>query len=134
MWMQQNITAARISAAPMRVPMTIPAMAPPDSPVPDAPAPAPVPVADGVLDDVLEGNSGGIDTVVGRLTPTHRLFTFALTQHELVELTVLSAQYEQSPCRLPWYPHSEGSLLTALMQLPLSASAGLEQRVKSARI
>ena len=101
--MQQKMTAARINAAPAIDPTTIPAMARPERPDPEPPAPAAAPpVAEGTLDDVLDGKSGGIETVVGRLTPVQRLFTFALTQHELVELTVLSAQYEQSPCRLPW--------------------------------
>jgi hypothetical protein len=83
--------------------MTIPAMAPPDKPFRDCTVPvAAPPVVDGIPDEVLEGNSGGMDTVVGRLTPTQRLLALALMQHELVELTVLSAQYEQSPRRLLW--------------------------------
>jgi hypothetical protein len=101
--MQQKMTAARISAAPRIDPMTIPAIAPPERPDLDGRVPgAAVPVAEGAPDGVLDGNSGGIETVVGRLTPTQRLLTFALTQQEFVELIVLSAQKEQSPRRLSW--------------------------------
>jgi hypothetical protein len=101
-WIQQKMTAARISAAPRIDPMTMPAMAPPESPDRDLPAPAAtLLVAEGAPDEVLDGNSGGIETVGGSLTPTQRLLTFALTQHEFVELTELSAQYEHSPRRLP---------------------------------
>ena len=85
-------------------------------------------------DEVLEGNTGGIETVVGRSTPTQRDSTFALTQQESVELTVLEPQKRHNPWRLPWYPHSSGSLLVASMQLLLSELAGLEQRAKSERI
>jgi hypothetical protein len=90
-WMQQKMTAARIRAAPRMEPRTMPAMAPPESPDPDwlLPAPAP-PVAEGTPEDVLEGKSGCIDRVVGRVTPTQRLSTLEVTQHESVELTVLS--------------------------------------------
>lgn len=98
--MQQKMTAARIKAAPRIEPRTMPAMAPPESPDPDWPAPAPaLPVAEGA--PVLDGKSGGIETVVGRSTLAHRCSTFAVTQQELVEFKVLSAQYEQSPLRLP---------------------------------
>jgi hypothetical protein len=83
---------------------------------------------------VLEGNNGGMETVVGSLRPAQRCSTFAVTQQESVEFTVLSEQKEQSPRKLPWKPHSIGSFCTAVMQFPLSASAGLEQRVKSDRI
>lgn len=97
------MTAARISAAPTSEPTTMPAMAPPESPDPERPAPfaAPADVEDGAPDDVLDGNTGGIETVVGRSTPTQRDSTLALTQHESVELTVLSAQKEHKPCKLP---------------------------------
>jgi hypothetical protein len=108
--------------------MTMPAMAPPERPDPEL-APAP-----GVADSVPEGNRGGIDTVVGSSTPVQRDSTRELTQHELVEFTLLSAQKEQRPCRLDSKPHSSGSFCTASMQLPLSELAGNEQRVKSARI
>lgn len=131
--MQQKITAAKINAAPTIDPMTMPAMAPPESPDFEPPAPAPA-VADAVADEVLVGNNGGIETVVGSVTPSQRFSTLELIQHELVEFTVLSLQYEHNPCRLFWNPHSVGSFFTALMQLPLKASAGFEQRVKSARI
>lgn len=127
------MTAARIRAAPTSDPTTIPAMAPPESPDPDrAPPAAGLPVPDGAGEDV--GNTGGMETVVGRSTPMQRLSTFELTQHELVEFTELSAQYEHSPCKLPEKPHSLASFCTALIQLPLSASAGFEHRVKSERI
>lgn len=80
----------------------MPAMAPPESPDPDWPAfPAPAEVELGAEDEVLEGNTGGIETVVGRSTPTQRDSTLALTQHESVELTVLPAQNEHKPCKLP---------------------------------
>ena len=98
---QHKITAARIRAAPRMDPRTMPAMAPPESPDREVPCPAP-PLADGTLDDVLDGNRGGIETVVGRSTFAQRLSTFAVTQHESVELMVLSAQNMQSPRRLPW--------------------------------
>lgn len=75
-------------------------MAPPERPDPDWLAPAAaLPVADGVP-DVVDGNSGGIDTVVGSLTFAQRLSTFAVTQQESVELIVLSAQNEHRPRRL----------------------------------
>jgi hypothetical protein len=81
--------------------MTIPAMAPPDKPFRDCTVPvAAPPVVDGIPDEVLEGNSGGMDTVVGRLTPTQRLLALALMQHELVELTVLSARTESAQIAL----------------------------------
>jgi hypothetical protein len=81
----------------MMAPMTIPAMAPPESPGSEAPpVPAP-PVELGDADEVLDGNTGGIDTVVGRSTPTQRDSTFALTQHESVEFAVLSEQNVHSP-------------------------------------
>lgn len=97
-WIQQKMTAARIRAAPRIEPRTIPAMAPPESPE-DRPAPAPA-LLDGEGPPVLVGKSGGIETVVGRLTLAHRCSTFAVTQQEFVELRVLSAQYAQSPRRL----------------------------------
>jgi hypothetical protein len=82
----------------------MPAMAPPESPDRESPvaAAAAPPVADGTLDEVLDGNSGGIDTVLGRSTLVQRLFAFAVTQHESVELMVLLSQNMQSPRRLPW--------------------------------
>lgn len=126
-WMQQKMTAPRIRAAPTSDPITMPAMAPPESPDPDPALPLP----DGVGDEVPVGKTGGIETVVGSLRPEHRASTLALTQQESVELTVLSPQNMQSPCKLPWYPHSLGSFCTAAMQPPLSASDGLEQRAKS---
>ncbi len=80
-----------MSAAPMTAPTAMPAIAPPDNPdrepFPEAPD-----EAVGAAVELLVGNSGGIDTVVGSSTPTQRVSTFELTQHELVELTVLSAQ------------------------------------------
>lgn len=80
------------------------------------------------------GKTGGMETVVGRWTFWQRDSTLALTQQVSVELVVLFAQKRQSPGRLFWKPHSVGSFFTASMQLLLSASAGLEQRVKSERI
>ena len=98
MAMQQKMTPAMMRAAPMSDPITIPAMAPPDSPLsvffPPVPAPA---VELGAADAVLEGKSGGIDMVVGRMTPTQRVSTLALTQHVSVELAVLPAQNPHSP-------------------------------------
>ena len=74
----------------------MPAIAPPESPDRVLPAAAPFEaVGDEV--EVLLGQSGGIDTVVGNSTPAQRDSTFELMQHELVELTVLSAQCEHSP-------------------------------------
>lgn len=75
----------------MTAPTAIPAIAPPESPDEDPPVAAPF-EAVGATVELLVGNSGGIDTVVGSSTPTQRDSTFELTQHELVELTVLSAQ------------------------------------------
>jgi hypothetical protein len=86
-----------MSAAPMTAPTAMPAIAPPESPDLD-PADA-LEVVLGVEVELLVGNSGGIDIVVGNSTPTQRASTFELMQHELVELTVLSAQYEHSPCK-----------------------------------
>lgn len=85
--------------------MTMPAIAPLESPDPDPDPDPDTPVAapfEAVGDDVevLLGKSGGIDTVVGSSTPWQRCSTFEFTQHELVELVVLSAQKEQSPIRL----------------------------------
>lgn len=95
---QQKITPPMTSAAPMMDPMTIPAMAPPDRPVSDLLPPFSAPAVElGDAEDVLEGKTGGIDTVVGRFTPTHRVLTFALTQQESVEFVVLSAQKAHSP-------------------------------------
>jgi hypothetical protein len=90
-----------MSPAPTIAPMTMPAIAPPESPDPDPDPPVAAPF-EAVGDDVevLLGNSGGIDTVVGSLTPWQRCSTFELTQHELVELVVLSAQKEHSPIKL----------------------------------
>jgi hypothetical protein len=83
--------------------MTIPAMAPPESPDPDGPEPvAAPPVPEGIFDEVPVGNTGGIETVVGSLSPSQRRSTLALTQQESVEFAVLLAQYMQSPCRLFW--------------------------------
>ena len=76
----------------------MPAIAPPDSPDLDPSAAAPF-EAVGAAVPLLVGNRGGIETVVGSSTPTQRDSTFALTQQELVEFTVLSAQYEHSPCK-----------------------------------
>jgi hypothetical protein len=127
------MTAAMIRAAPMMAPMTIPAMAPPERPGSPPPVPAPA-VELGDAEDVLDGNTGGIDTVVGRLTPTQRDSTLALTQQESVEFEVLSEQKAHRPWRLLWYPHSSASFFTASMQVPLRASVGFEQRAKSERI
>ena len=133
--MQQKTIAAMIRAAPMSDPITMPAMAPPEIPEPESRPPDPAPAVElGDPDEVLEGNTGGIETVVGRSTPTQRDSTFALTQQESVELTVLEPQKRHNPWRLPWYPHSSGSFLVASMQLLLSELAGLEQRAKSERI
>lgn len=74
-------------------------MAPPESPDLDCPAPAAA-LLDAEGAPVLVGKSGGMETVVGRLTLTHRCSTFAVTQQEFVEFRVLSAQYAQSPRRL----------------------------------
>lgn len=133
MRMQQKMAAAMMTAAPTSDPMTIPAMAPPERP--ESPPPDPAPAVElGEEDEVLEGNTGGIETVVGRSIPTQRDSTFALTQQESVELTVLVEQKRQSPCRLPLYPHSLGSFSVASIQLLLRELAGLEQRAKSERI
>lgn len=86
------------SEAPTTAPTAIPAIAPPERPESDLVMAAPLEaVGDDV--DVLLVNSGGIDTVVGNSTPTQRFSEFEFTQHELVELTVLSAQKEHSPCK-----------------------------------
>jgi hypothetical protein len=115
--------------------MTIPAMAPEDRPDPELSPPDPESAVElGEPEAVLDGKTGGIDTVVGSSTPSQRASTFAVTQHESVEFTVLSLQKAQSPWRLSWYPHSSASLRTASMQRPLSASVGFEQRAKSDRI
>jgi hypothetical protein len=98
--MQQKMTAARIKAAPRIDPRTIPAIAPPDNPDPDCPPAAALLVAEGP--PVLDGNRGGIETVVGRSTPTQRCSTFAVTQQESVEFAVLAPQNMHSPRRLPW--------------------------------
>lgn len=89
--MQQKIAPKIMSAAATSDPTTMPAMAPPERPDPEL-APAL-----GVADSVLEGNRGGIDTVVGSLTPEQRDSTRELTQQELVEFTRLSAQNEHKP-------------------------------------
>jgi hypothetical protein len=80
--MQQKTIAAMIRAAPMSDPITMPAMAPPEIPEPESRSPDPAPAVElGDPDEVLEGNTGGIETVVGRSTPTQRDSTFALTQN-----------------------------------------------------
>ena len=85
-------------SAPITEPTTIPAMAPPERPEPLL-ALAAAPVAEGVLLAVVDGNNGGIDDSVGKVTPWHRLFTFDPIQHESVAFGELDAQYPQSPCR-----------------------------------
>jgi hypothetical protein len=100
---QNKMTAARIRAAPKREPTTTPAMAPPERPEPDLaePAVAPVEVALGA-GAVLDGCQGAMDVVVGRWTPTQRDSTFALMQHESVELGELAPQKAQRPGRFDW--------------------------------
>ena len=99
--------AARIKAAPKTDPTTIPAIAPPDRPLLRPAAAAAEAVGEFVAD--VEGNSGGIDVVVGRRTFSQRFSTSELTQQESVELGELEAQKEQRPCRLESYPQSLGS-------------------------
>lgn len=87
--MQQKITAARMSAAPTSEPMTMPAMAPPESPDRERLPLEAAPVEPGPAEAVLDGKRGGIETVVGSVTPWQRDSTFEVTQHESVELTLL---------------------------------------------
>lgn len=54
--------------APTTEPTTIPAMAPPERPEPLL-ALAAAPVAEGVLLAVVDGNSGGMEDSVGKVTP-----------------------------------------------------------------
>lgn len=125
-WMQQKITAARMSAAPMIDPTTMPAIAPPERPA--------RPLAgeeEGDDDGDSVGNTGGMETVVGRSTSVQRVSAFALTQQESVSFNVLPLQKAHSPIKLFSNPHSLGSLLDASMQRPLRASVGFEHRVKS---
>ena len=84
--------------------------------------------------EVAEGNRGGREVSVGRVTPLHRLVTFAATQHESVELGELVAQKPQRPNRFVPKPHSAGSLSSPEIQDPVNESAGRAHTVKSARI
>ena len=54
--------------APITEPTTIPAMAPPERPEPLL-ALAAAPVAEGVLLAVVDGNKGGMEDSVGKVTP-----------------------------------------------------------------
>ncbi len=54
--------------APITEPTTIPAMAPPERPEPLL-ALAAAPVAEGVVLAVVDGNNGGMEERVGRVTP-----------------------------------------------------------------
>ena len=54
-------------------------------------------VAEGDALDVDEGNSGGTEKIEGKVTSSHRLVTFEVTQHESVEFGELDAQYPQRP-------------------------------------
>lgn len=58
---------------------------------------------------VEEGNKGGMEDVVGRVTPVQRWVTFDAAQHESVALGELEAQYPQRPCRLVEKPQAFGS-------------------------
>ena len=49
-------------------------------------------VADGEVLEVDDGNSGGTEKIEGRVTPSHRLVTFDVTQHESVAFGELDAQ------------------------------------------
>ena len=92
--MQHRSISASISKAPKTDPTAIPAIAPPDKPwwAEDLPAAAAEePVADEVL-LVEEGKRGGIEEVIGRVTPEHRVVTFEPTQQESVAFGELAAQ------------------------------------------
>jgi len=117
--MQHMMIAPRMIAAPMSEPMTIPAIAPDESPEADAPVAAALDVPVGDAEEVDE-NSGGMDEVTGRSTPTQRASTLELTQHESVEFGELAPQNMQRLWRLEPKPHSLGSLSEASMQSPLS--------------
>ena len=81
------------NAAPTIDPTTIPAIAPPERPeLLGAGAAALLVDADGLLLDVEDGNSGGMDVIVGSITPGQRLVTFDPMQHESVALGELEAQ------------------------------------------
>jgi len=132
---QQPIKAAIKKKAPRSDPTTIPAIWPPLRPwLSDATGMVPLPVAVGLPEEVEEGNSGGIEVVVGKWTFVHRDSARALAQHESVPFGELFAQYEQSPAKFERYPQSFGSFKTPVIQVPLSESAGKAQLVKSARI
>lgn len=106
------------AAAPTIDPITIPAIAPPDRPE-GAPAAAALVDPVGAAVDVVV-KSGGMVVVVGSWTPTQRLSTLALTQHESVEFWELVAQNAQRPGRFNEKPHSSGSLSTAGVHFPLN--------------
>lgn len=115
--------------------MTIPATIPPDSPrVFELGAAADVLLAEGEVLDVAEGNSGGMENILGRVTPLHLLVTFDVTQHESVALGELDAQYLHKPGRFEAKPHSCVSFSSPVMQSTLSESLGRAQLVKSALI
>ena len=67
----------------------MPAMAPPESPEPERLRLEAAPVEPDPAEEVPDGKRGGIETVVGRVTPWQRDSTLELTQHESVELTLL---------------------------------------------
>lgn len=99
--MQQKMTAAITRPAPMRDPMTMPAMAPLERPLLALCPPDDAPLVElGTADEVLDGKTGGMEIVVGSLTPWQRVSTLALTQQESVEFAVLPEQKRHSPSTL----------------------------------
>lgn len=92
---QHSSMRTRMSSAPTTDPITMPAIAPPDKPRwADWPfaAAAEVPVAEGAPLLVEDGKRGGIDEVVGSVTPAQRFVTFEPIQQESVAFGELAAQ------------------------------------------
>ena len=94
--MQQKAKRPRSKAIPKTEPTTIPAICPPDNPA--------LWEGTGLLEGpelaLAVGKSGGIDEVVGSLTPGHRDVTLEAEQQESVAFGELAAQWAQSPGRL----------------------------------
>lgn len=83
---------------------------------------------------VEDGKSVGIEDVVGKVTPVHRLMTFEAAQHESVAFGELVAQYPHRPCKFPEKPQLSDSFSCPVMHPVASESLGNAQLVKSARI
>ncbi len=90
----------------MTEPITIPAICPRDKPPEEPVAASAVLDAEGTAEEVDDGNNGGTENIGGTVTPSHRVLTSEVTQHESVALGELAAQYPHKPGRLVEKPQS----------------------------